>query len=343
MRVLLVVFCLMLTGCNMLDRYIVIKPKHDWENEKLAIQQEYASKADATIKDIQAKQKDKEELSQANLRKASGLAYGIMQLSEIKLQSERTRPDNLINFKSKELVTRLPDLPGEEILRINEELRKELDEKNTTLQQLQKSYNQALEQSQKDKQALQQINDEINAKKLELENIDKQKTKAELLLAEQRHKADEAEKSKLAQQAKSEESRKELIKYLIKIFVGVGVLCAIGAYAMRSFILGGAAAIAFGLSVSIAFIETWMIILAGCLILITIVAGIGYKLYQTHKNELNEKELANRLVGGIQNFKEKIGNEKFKADLAPHIEDWLKDKPELKSTIDKKLKELNLT
>lgn len=344
MRWFILSFCLLFTGCaNMLDNYPVFKPKKDWENEKLKIQQEYAAKTDATIKDIELKQRDKDLNMQANLQKASGLAYGILQLSEIKPNQERTRPDNLINFKSKELVTRLPDLPGEEILKINDELRKELDEKNTTLQQLQKNYSQALEQSQKDKLALKQINEEIELKKQELQSIEKQKTSAELQLADQRQKADAAEKAKLAELAKNEESKKELIKYLIKIFVGVGVLCAVGAYAMRSLMLAGAAALAFGLSVSIAFIETWMIILAGCLILITIVAGIGYKLYQTHKNEINEKELSDRLVGSIQNFKEKIGSDEFKTKLGVHIEDWIKDKPELRSTIDKKLKDLNLT
>jgi len=342
MRILSLLFCLLLAGCNTLDNYILVKPKRDWDKEKLAIQQEYAAKTDTAIKEIESKQQQKDTLQQDNLRKASGLAYGIMQLSEVRPQLERSRPDSLINFKSKELVSRLPDLPGEEILKINEELRRELDEKNTTLNELQKNYNKALQDSQKDKLALKEIADEIQARKLELQNIEKQKMQAEALLADQRHKADQAEKSKLAQLAKNEESKKELLKYLIKIFIGIGVLCAIGAYAMRSLLLAGAAAIAFALSVSIAFIETWMIVLGGCLVLLTIVGGISYKLYQTYKKQKLEKDLADRLVGGIQEYKEKNGNNKFKSELGGFINDWFKDKPELKTEVDKKLKELNL-
>jgi hypothetical protein len=38
-----------------------------------------------------------------------------------------------------------------------------------------------------------------------------------------------------------------------------------------------------------------------------------------------------------------MGEDKFKNELAPHIQEWIQDMPELKGKIKSKLKELNLT
>lgn len=342
MIVRLILFTLMffLAGCN-LDNYVVMSKK-DWEAEKAAIEKKYGEQANQVIAEIEKKRLEKENAEAANLQKAAGLAYGIFQLSEIKPEPERTRPDTLINYKSKELVSRLPNLPVEEILKINDELKKELDEKTTSLNELQKKYNEALKQAEEDKKAIVLIQEQINNKKSELEQIQKDLQNARLEKEIEQRKAAELQASKERKEKEDAEKREEIIKYLIKIFVGIGVLAAIGAYALRSMWLAAASAGAFGLSVFIAFVEPWIVIVAGVLIVVCVVAGIIVKLYRTNKEKEVEKELSDRLVGSIEESKKKIGPEKFKAEMAPIIDEWLKDMPQLKNTIDSKLKELNL-
>lgn len=344
MRIGILLFLsVLLSGCQLFDNYTLFAPKVDWDAKKIEIEKEFKAKTDNLLKEIEAKQKDKDQKDLANLQKASGLAYGIFQISEIKPIESRTRPDNLINFKSKELITRLPSLPVEEILKVNEELKRELDEKNTTLNDLQKKYEQILIQAEKDKQLISSIQSEIEKKKDELKSIDNAKTQAELSLESARRKSAELIAAEQAKKAEEDSKKAELIKYLIRIFVGIGVAASIAAYATRSLILGGGAAGAFSLSIFIAFLEPWMIITAGTILLMVILFGIGFKWYQTYKDKINEKELSDRLVGGIEEFKSKIGQDKFNNELAPHIQEWMQDKPELKQKVKSKLKELNLT
>ena len=333
---------LFLTGCNLLPDNLTFVSKRHWEQEKTALIKEYDEKTKKTVTEIETKVKEKETAQAANLQKASGLAYGILQISELKPAEQRTRPDTLLNFKSKELVTRLPNLTTEELLRVNEELKKELDDKNTTLQDLQKKYDVALQQAKADKETIEKIQNEIITKKKELDNINADKATALLALADAKAEKDSIEKAKLEERLKHEQEKAELIKYLIKIFVGIGVGAAIGAYATRSLVLALASMGAFGLSIFIATLPMWAIITAAVVIGLFIIAGILYKLYLTHKSELVEKELADRLVGSIEETKNKIGSDKFKAELGPVIEDWIKDMPELKGKIKEKLKNLNL-
>jgi hypothetical protein len=341
--IVLIVLCFLLSGCQLFNKYVTFGPKKDWDAEKINIQKEYDTKYQKEIRDILDKQKEKEQKEMANLQKASGLAFGIYQLSELKTVDLRSRPDSLINFKSKELVSRLPSLPNEEILKINNELKKELDEKITSLNDLQKKYNEALAQAEKDKQIIIGIQNEIKLKQNELKNIEKAKVNAELELETARRKTAEIEASEQARKAEDEAKKAELIKYLIRIFVGLGVGASIAAYATRSLILGGAAAGAFTLSIFIAFLEPWMIILAGSVLLIAVLTGIGVKWRRTYMDKIEEKELSDRLVGSIEEFKSKNGEDKFKNELAPHIQEWIQDMPELKGKIKSKLKELNLT
>lgn len=332
--------CFLLSGC-VIDKF-EIKTKKDWEAEKAKLEQQYNEKVDQKTKELESKVKDKDEKESANLQKASGLAYGIMMLSEVKPEDQRTRPDRLINFKSKELVTRLPDLPAEDILKINDELKKELDEKNTTLIDLQKKYNDALAQAEKDKQMIAAIQKEIDIKKDELLQIEMARKDAKLALEAEQRKAAEILASKKAQEAADAAKKEEIIKYLIRIFVGIGVLAAVGAYGARSVILAAASAGAFALSVFVAFLEPWMVITGGCIIIAAIIAGIAFKWHQSHKAHLEEKDLSERLVGGIEEYKTKIDSSKFKETLGASIDEWIKDAPELKDKIKNKLKNLNL-
>ena len=333
---------LLFSGCNLIPDNFSFISKRQWESEKASLIKQHDEKAAKAVADIEAKIKEKESAQTANLQKASGLAYGIYQISELKPQEQRSRPETLVNLKSKELVSRLPVLTTEDLLKVNEELKKELDDKNTTLNELQKKYDAALAQAKADKEAIEKIQKEITDKKAELDNINKQKAAALVALADARAEKDSIEKAKLEERIKHEQERAELIKYLIKIFVGIGVGAAIGAYATRSLILAAASAGAFAMSVFVATLPMWAIITAAVVLGLCILAGVLYKLYLTHKNELVERELSDRLVGSIEETKTKLGSDRFKAELAPVIDDWIKDMPELKGKIKQKLKNLNL-
>lgn len=339
-RVAYVFIAFLLAGCNF-DNYVIM-PKKDWEAEKAAIEKKYGEKANQVIAEIEKKRAEKEAAEKDNLQKAAGLAYGILQLSEVKPEPERTRPDTLINYKSKELVSRLPNLPVEEILKINEELKKELDEKTTSLLELQKKYNEALKQAEVDKKAIAAIQEEILNKRGELNKIQKDLEAARLEKEREQRKAAELEADKQRKEKEDAQKREEIIKYLIKIFIGIGVLAAVGAYALRSVWMAAASAGAFGLSVFIAFVEPWIIIAAGVAIIVCVLAGIGVKLYHTNKEKMVEQELSNRLVGSIEEAKNRLGVDRFKKEMAPIIDEWIKDMPQLKGKIEDKLKELNL-
>lgn len=334
---------LLFSGCNLIPDNFSFISKRQWESEKASLIKQHDEKAAKIVLDIETKVKEKETAQLASLQKASGLAYGINQISELKPLEQRTRPETLISYKSKQLLERLPALTAEELKKVNEELKKELDEKSTSLNDLQKKYDAALIQAKLDKEAIERIQKDINDKKTELDNINKEKAAALIALADARAEKDSIEKAKLEERLKHEQERAELIKYLIKIFVGIGVGAAIGAYATRSLILAAASAGAFAMSVFVATLPMWTIITAAIILGLCILAGVLYKLYLTHKNELVERELSDRLVGSIEETKNKLGVNKFKAELAPVIDDWIKDMPELKGKIKQKLKNLNLT
>lgn len=330
-----------LTGCNYLDNYRVMFRK-DWEQEKQKIESKHKSDTAALLQDINNQQKIKEQKEQTNLQKASGLAFGINQISEIKPADQRSRPETLINLKSRDLVTLLPALSPEDVLKVNEELRKELDEKLTSLKDLQKKYDDSIDENIKSKNEIAILATDISKKQDQIKTLEADKQSALLQLADKIKISDEEANRKLKAELEQKEQRDELIKYLIKIFVGIGVLASIGAYAVRSITLTTAALAAFTFSAVIAFLKPWMMITGGVIVLVSIVAGIIIHLYTVNKNRLEEKQIADNLVGSIEEFKSKIGNEKFKQDLAPYIKDWMKDIPKADDKIKGKLKDLNL-
>lgn len=332
----------LLSGCQTWNRVFPKEPKIDWEAKKAELDKEYKDKYDKAVDEINKKQAEKEAAEKKNLQKASGLAYGIYLLSEIKAEELRTRPEKLTNYKSKELMTRLPYLTMEDMLYVNDELKTELDEKNTSILELQKKYDAALVKAKADQEAIEAIQKEITAKKTELATIEAAKKDAVLALEVARRKVAEIESNKLLRDQEQEARRAELIKYLIRIFIGIGIAAAVAAYAMRSLTLAAASAGALGLAVAMPFIEPWMVIAAGSTIILAVVAGIGIKLYRTHKAGQEEKEVADRLVGSIEEYKNKLGVDRFKAEMGPVIDSWIRDMPKFKDKIEAKLKELNL-
>lgn len=332
----------LLSGCQTWNRVFPKEPKIDWEAKKAELDKEYKDKYDKAVEDLNKKQTEKENAEKKNLQKSSGLAYGILLLSEIKAEKERNRVENLTHYKAKELLTRLPYLTMEDMLYVNDELKTELDEKATTILDLQKKYDAALVKAKEDQAAIEAIQKEIDAKKLELTAIEGAKKDADLALEQARRKVAEIESNKLLRDKERDERMAELIKYLIRIFIGIGIAAAVAAYAMRSLTLAAASAGALGLAVAMPFIEPWMVIAAGSIIILAAIAGIGIKLYRTHQAGQEEKAVADRLVGSIEEYKNKLGESRFKTEMGPVIDGWIKDMPKFKDKIEAKLKELNL-
>lgn len=150
MRLFILLPLIFLAGCNYIDRYSLMFRK-DWEEEKTKITEKYKAETAVAIKELEDKQKIKEAKELANLQKASGLAFGIHQISEIKPVEQRSRPDLLVNLKSRDLVTILPALSPEDILKVNAELKQELDEKLTSIKDLQKKYDESIDEIVKSK------------------------------------------------------------------------------------------------------------------------------------------------------------------------------------------------
>ena len=329
-----------LAGCWSVP-YTVI-PKKNWEIERAKIEKEYNIKSETAIAAVEKAHKDKADKELANGQEASKLALGIFTISEIIPEAERTRPEVLTNLKSKELLTRLPDLTMSAVLEVNEELKKELNTQLTTVADLEAKYKAALEQSRKDKAELVDLSAKIVTARAELAKIDAAKSEALTALEVERAQRAEAAEAVALERAKEAENRENTIKMLIKIFVGIGVVCAVAAWGLKSVTLAGASAGAFAMSVSIPFLETWMIVTLGSIVIVIVVVGIGIKLYRAHKERDKQTHLADSLVGSIQEHKDTMTDTEFKAGLGAKVDDWIKDKPEFKPMIDDKLKKLNL-
>jgi hypothetical protein len=330
-------FCI-LTSCNT-DNF-TIKPdtsKFDAKIEQLRVDTD--KRIDEKVKEISQVTADKDKKIADNLQLASGLAYSIYVLNNTKLQP--TRVDTLIGFNAAELVTRLPGLTPAQLIQTTADIKKELDEKATTIADLNTKYGASLEQAKKDKAAIEEAQKVIEQKKKDVEQIEKDRNSKLTDLQNKRHENDQLKINEANQAAKDAEDKKELIALLIKIFVGIGVVAAVASYALRNIVLAAASAGAFGLAIFIAFLETWMVITAGSVVVVIAIAGISLQLWNKHKEHLKESDANERLVGAIQDYKVS-SPDIFQSTLATHLTAWTEDSKEFKSLVEDKLKKLNL-
>ncbi len=212
-----------------------------------------------------------------------------------------TRLDIIINNRVKEAQIALGLKPTyEAIVRETERLRNELDETKTSMEQLRRNHQEAIEENKKiadekikQQQLVTQMQNDLEKTRREYDSLinekqDELNTLNNEIIALERKRADESA------------ARERLLKKLMMICGGLALLCLIGVIysPVEKRTLGLLAMILGGITVAIPFIQPWMIVTAGGIILAVIVAKILYTL------NISKKANAN-LVNAIQDTREK--------------------------------------
>lgn len=319
-------------GCtNIVDKAgYVKKEKVEKEIAQLKIDQ---------VKALEVKEKEIIEAKDAllnkvrdNFQETSNYLYGAKIASDFK--TEKFRIDNILDWNLKTAMGYAPPPTSKAILERMEEVKKELDEAKVSNEDLKKKYDIKAKEAEDAKLSELKKEEEVKKKiqeKIEQEKLYNAKLQEKQSDLNQTNDKLIAEERKAKEKAKDEEETKRTIIY---IFSGLAVLCAVGAYFLRSIecVIGAAACL--GVVLAVPFIKIWMILSFGIAALVII--SLPFL-----KRFLDEESIADNSVGAIQ----EIRNESetlYKEKIKPKLEDWFKDKPKLHKKVEKKVKKLNV-
>jgi len=209
---------------------------------------------------------------QSNFEKSTENVYGAKLASD--LVPNKDRLDILIDYKLQTALSFSPPISTKTMLEQNDLLKKELDETQTSLEQLKQQYNVKREEALAARNAENIANKLIEQKNKELYALEVQKNKE---LEELQKSLNDANNQIIADSTEKELEKKEESKrrmWLVSLF-GFAAL-ATGAGAIFSPIfkkeLGFAAAVSIGLSIAAAVVPVWVvtvIFVGGALIVAT--------------------------------------------------------------------------
>ena len=261
-------------------------------------------------------QKDVVIVAQENqMQQAVNSLYGAILAFDYYI--DPTRLDIIINNRVKEAQSVLGLKPTyDAIVKENDRLKNELDETKTSMEQLRRNHQQVIEENKKivdEKIKQQQIVTElennlsgiqreydkrINDKQDELNTLNNK------IIALERKRADETA------------SRERLLRKLMIACGALAVICLLGALysPVEKRTLGLLAIILGGVTVAIPFIQPWMIVTAGGIVLAVIVTKILYDLNIS-------KKANNSLVNAIQDTREKEP-EIYEKTIKPSLKEW---------------------
>lgn len=270
----------------------------DAENKIKTLEEKHKQEVAEKVKDVQTKLEKTIEAQDNQLQEGANKLYGANEAFKFYKNPERL--DLIINNRVIEAQVAIGKSPTYKAVKEeNERLKKELDEKLTSLDDLRKKHNEVVAEN------AQLAETTVKAKKeVEL-------AKAEWLRTEQKYISDSAAlqnklkeaTDKIIQMEKERGDNAASIERMkTKLMIGCGIaaaLCVIGtlyspvgkgSLALGAAIFGGAAA-------AIPFIEGWMILLATLLVALIITIIFLYKHHVADKT-------ADNLVNHIQDMKE---------------------------------------
>jgi hypothetical protein len=307
----LIVINLGFTSCTTIPYERKSKVEEKLERLKLEQSQVIAKEIDRV-----SNQKDEVISAQENqMQVATNSLYGADLAFEYYI--DPTRLDIIVNNRVKEAQTALGLKPTyDAIVRETERLRNELDETKTSMEQLRRNHQQAIEENKKiadekikQQQLVIQMQNELEKTRREFdarinEKQDELNALNNKIIALERKRADETA------------SRERLLKKLMMICGALALLCLIGAIysPVEKRTLGLLAMILGGITVAIPFIQPWMILTAGGIILAAIVAKILYGLNISKKANTS-------LVNAIQDTREKEPDV-YQRTIKPSLKEW---------------------
>ncbi len=326
--VLSLLFALVLTGCS---SYSFLK--NDEFNKKIdGVKQDLSAQIEAKNAQIIQQQVElltaKEDMS----KEAAGHIYGALTANYMKISPDRI--DSVERVRMEAAFAKLPTPDAKTLIQERQELVKELDEKNTTLAQLEQTYKEKINEAAKQKEVIAKQEEAIKTTEKEKIAIKDQASKS---IEELRVKQDEANKQIISNQQediKAKEAKEKLIRILIYVFTGVGVAVGIIAYLLKSVELAGFSAISIGLAILVAFMQPWQIVSA-----VLVMFGLMWLGY--HRKYNREKQTKLAVIGAVQERKVE-DPEGYNNGLKKNLEDWFKNDPKGEKNVEQSLKELNL-
>ena len=269
--------------------------------------------------------------TKSNFQQTTNWLYGAFLGSE--MITDKNRLDEVINFRLKTALGYSPGPTPEAILDQNKLLKEEINETKITKAELEKRY--AAKEKEAETARLAETERAKEVKAAEIKKIELEKAYNDKLNSEQ-DKLNRANGDLLAlkeKQIETSEADSNLKKIMMGWFFAGAALAAIGAYFLRSLELAIGAICLAAAAIAIPFLKTWMVLSA----IATIIIVIGFIIY---KKYYNEKGIANRAVGAIQEIRNE-SEQVYQNDIKPKLQDWFKDAGNLTKQVEKKIIELH--
>jgi len=236
--------------------------------------------------DLQKAYDDAKKKDDENFAKIGTLDYGIY----IVTQEKKKQDINTLiaHLRAKEVMNRTDKLSAEDKAKVAKEVD---DEKNKTIDQLYEKYNASVELAINQKADLDKAEALIEQKEKEKQQIrEEQRLTINKLEAEQKAQLEKIKKDTADQVEIAKANQKaEMLGYIIKALVGVGVLFLILAVLLKSVTLGIGCLASLGLAYVAATIPMWVVgaVIGGLILLMLINAH-----YKAVKEKLTKQPVA---------------------------------------------------
>jgi len=236
--------------------------------------------------DLQKAYDDAKKKDDENFAKIGTLDYGIY----IVTQEKKKQDINTLiaHLRAKEVMNRTDKLSAEDKAKVAKEVD---DEKNKTIDQLYEKYNASVELAINQKADLDKAEALIEQKEKEKQQIrEEQRLTISKLEADQKAQLEKIKKDTADQVEIAKANQKaEMLGYIIKALVGVGVLFLILAVLLKSVTLGIGCLASLGLAYVAATIPMWVVgaVIGGLILLMLINAH-----YKAVKEKLTKQPVA---------------------------------------------------
>ena len=290
----------MLVGCNTLHNMIYkdYSKKTDVQQEIRSLENKHRDDVSAKVKDVQSKLENTIKVQDGQLQEGANKLYGANET--FKYYTQPTRLDIMINNRVAEAWAAMGKYPSYQTIQLeNERIRKELDEKTTSLGQLMKEHDRIMSENKSLAESSDKSKKEVEVAKQELLGINSKYQSESTQLQSKLNEVND----KIQQKQQEVVNNKEAVERMkTKLMIGCGIaaaLCIIGAVyspvgkgslAMCAAVFGGAAT-------AMPYIEGWMI-----MVVVLIIAAIISVVF-LYKHHIADKTTDN-LINHIQDIKE---------------------------------------
>lgn len=320
LRFLMIAIALSMSGCNTIRKKIadLVVDKAATQSQIDSIKKEYETKSEAKVAEVSKAKDAVIAAKDAQIKEASNGLYGAD--ATFKTISSPVRTDLIINnFVNESWVAigrQAPDYNT--LVKINERVKKELDEKATSLAELRSNHEKIMAENQKLTDQTKKALDDLAQKEKEKQEIVEKYTKD--LSAKQKELIETQDKL-ISLQKQREEDMEALKNIKTKFSVILGILALLGlAGAIYSPVFKAQLAMFAGLcgvlSYGIWLVQPWHVGVTAAALGVGLICWI---LYKHHK----EERVADALVLATQDLKENAG-EVWESKVKPAIEERLK-------------------